>query len=67
MENALRFHLRSSDDLKVALDAEIAKGHGLASSEPSKRILAVVAHRNDFVGDEEGRCVTLLSVSMVPA
>jgi phosphatidylinositol-bisphosphatase len=61
MENAVRSFLRSSEHLKVALEAEITKEHALASSsgpEQSKRVLALVVHGKDYVGDdEEGRCV----------
>ncbi|OAX42254.1 DNase I-like protein [Rhizopogon vinicolor AM-OR11-026] len=62
MENALRSLLRSSEDLKAALDTEITKEHGLASSsgtERSRRVLAVVAHKKDYMGDEEGSVLIL--------
>lgn len=69
MENALRSLLRSSEDLKAALDTEIIKEHNLASpseSEQIKRVLAVVAHRKDYAGDEEGRCVTYFLFQQSP-
>jgi hypothetical protein len=61
MENAVRSLLRSSEDLKAALQVEITNEHALANSsgtERFRRVLAVVEHKKDYVGDKEGRCVT---------
>jgi predicted nucleic acid-binding Zn finger protein len=64
MEAAVQSLLRSSEDLKATLEVEVTQLQergDLASSftdDRSKRILAVVSHRKDYVGDEEGWCVT---------
>jgi phosphatidylinositol-bisphosphatase len=65
MEAAVQSLLRSSEDLKATLEVEVTQLQergDLASSftdDRSKRILAVVSHRKDYVGDEEG-CVLIL-------
>ncbi|KAG1752256.1 DNase I-like protein [Suillus lakei] len=58
METAVQSLLRSSEDLKAALEVEITQEHDDLSSssaaDRSKRVLAIVSHRRDYVGDEEG-------------
>ncbi|KAG2040787.1 Endonuclease/exonuclease/phosphatase [Suillus americanus] len=61
METAVQSLLRSSEDLKAALEVEVTqlqeRGDLPSSStdDRSRRILAVVSHRGDYVGDEKGR------------
>lgn len=65
MEAAVQSLLRSSEDLKAALEVEVTqlqeRGDISSSSadDRSKRILAVVSHRKDYVGDEEGSVLIL--------
>lgn len=60
MEAAIQSLLRSSENLKAALEVEVTqlqeRGDLSSSStdDRSRRILAVVSHRRDYVGDEEG-------------
>ncbi|KAG1867495.1 Endonuclease/exonuclease/phosphatase [Suillus tomentosus] len=64
MEAAVQSLLRSSENLKAALEVEVTqlqeRGDLSSSStdDRSRRILAVVSHRREYVGDEEGRCRT---------
>ncbi|KAG1740451.1 DNase I-like protein [Suillus paluster] len=62
-EAAVQSLLRSSEDLKVALEVEVMQDHGGLSSssaaERSRRVVAVVSHRKDYVGDEEGSVIIL--------
>ncbi|KAG2159338.1 DNase I-like protein [Suillus bovinus] len=61
-EAAVQSLLRSSENLKAALEVEVTqlqeRGDFSSSStdDRSRRILAVVSHRKDYMGDEEGRC-----------
>ncbi|KAG2134783.1 DNase I-like protein [Suillus clintonianus] len=63
METAVRSLLRSSEDLKAALEVEVAQELGdlpsSSAAERSRRVLAVVSHRGDYVGDEEGSVLIL--------
>ncbi|KAG1776529.1 DNase I-like protein [Suillus placidus] len=65
MEAAVQSFLRSSEDLKAALEVEVTQPqeHGDLSSsstdDRSRRILAVVSHRMDYVGGEEGSVLIL--------
>ncbi|KAG2108377.1 DNase I-like protein [Suillus discolor] len=60
MEAAIQSLLRSSENLQAALEVEVTqlqeRGDLSSSStdDRSRRILAVVSHRRDYVGDEEG-------------
>lgn len=60
MEAAIQSLLRSSENLKAALEVEVTqlqeRGDLSSSStdDRSRRILAVVSHRREYVGDEEG-------------
>ncbi|KAG2058062.1 DNase I-like protein [Suillus hirtellus] len=60
MEAAVQSLLRSSENLKAALEVEVTqlqeRGDLSSSStdDRSRRILAVVSHRREYVGDEEG-------------
>lgn len=60
MEATVQSLLRSSENLKAALEVEVTqlqeRGDLSSSStdDRSRRILAVVSHRREYVGDEEG-------------
>lgn len=64
MEAAVQSLLRSSENLKAALEVEVTQLQergdlsNSSTDDRSRRILAVVSHRREYVGDEEGRCVT---------
>jgi hypothetical protein len=64
MEASVQSLLRPSENLKAVLEVEVTqlqeRGDLSSSSanDRSRRILAVVSHRRDYVGDEDGRCVT---------
>ncbi|KAG1888407.1 DNase I-like protein [Suillus subluteus] len=65
METAVQSLLRSSEDLKAALEAEVTQLQergdlsGSSTDDRSRRILAVVSHRRDYVEDEEGSVLIL--------
>lgn len=65
MQAAVQSLLRSSEDLKAALEVEVTQLQergdisSYSADDRSKRILAVVSHRKDYVGDEEGSVLIL--------
>ncbi|KAG1802570.1 DNase I-like protein [Suillus variegatus] len=60
MEAAVQSLLRSSENLKAALEVEVTQLQergdlsNSSTDDRSRRILAVVSHRREYVGDEEG-------------
>jgi hypothetical protein len=58
LDNAVRFFLRPSEDVKITLETLIA-GKRTAEEDDGKnqRVLAVVTHQNEAGKESEGRCV----------
>ena len=57
LENAVRYFLRPSEDVKVTLETSIVGKRTEEDDGKNQRVLAVVTHQNEAGEEREGRCV----------
>jgi hypothetical protein len=57
LENAVRYFLQPSEDVKITLETLIVGKRTEEDDGKNQRILAVVTHQNEAGEEREGRCV----------
>jgi len=57
LENAVRYFLRPSEDVKITMETLIVGKRMEEDDGKDRRVLAVVVHQNEAGEEREGRCV----------